>query len=375
MILHINGNYPYHRLHSELVNKLADMGYSQIVYIPKKNDKYNNAYRLNRDNVEFMYADILSKFDRVWFKRKIRKISRYIKDNTNIEKIDCVLAYTLFSDGAAAYELKMKYDIPYSVCVRDTDINMHMKFRPHLIPLMKKIISNATHVIFISPSYQNYLSRNITISESEVLNKKAINISNSINNYWFQHNCLSKRLIQPLKLIFVGELNKRKNVKTLIKIVKELKERNIQVVLDIVGDGKQKEDCITLSEQLGIKDCVIMNGWVEQIELLKKYYDDSHIFVMLSFTETFGTVYLEALSQGIPILYTKGQGVDGYFEEGSVGYSCDPVNIKEAADKIILIMDKYNETSQRCIDESKKFTWDVVSQKYSNVIQDMLNKE
>ena len=36
--------------------------------------------------------------------------------------------------------------------------------------------------------------------------------------------------------------------------------------------------------------------------------------------ETFGLVYGEAMSQGLPIIYSKGQGVDGYFKEGTVGY-------------------------------------------------------
>ena len=50
---------------------------------------------------------------------------------------------------------------------------------------------------------------------------------------------------------------------------------------------------------------------------------------MPSFPETFGLVYVEAMSQGLPIIYTKGQGIDGYFEDGKVGY---PVNTKDSND-------------------------------------------
>jgi len=44
---------------------------------------------------------------------------------------------------------------------------------------------------------------------------------------------------------------------------------------------------------------------------------------MPSITETFGLVYAEALSQGLPVLYTRGQGFDRQFEEGEVGYAVD----------------------------------------------------
>lgn len=40
---------------------------------------------------------------------------------------------------------------------------------------------------------------------------------------------------------------------------------------------------------------------------------------MPSHKETFGLVYAEAMSQGLPIIYTKNQGFDGQFPDGYVG--------------------------------------------------------
>jgi glycosyltransferase involved in cell wall biosynthesis len=56
-------------------------------------------------------------------------------------------------------------------------------------------------------------------------------------------------------------------------------------------------------------------------EKLLNNYRNSDIFIMPSYNETFGLVYIEAMSQGLPIIYTQNEGVDGYFKEGSVGYS------------------------------------------------------
>ena len=57
------------------------------------------------------------------------------------------------------------------------------------------------------------------------------------------------------------------------------------------------------------------------------FYKSAHIFVMPSLTETFGIVFIEALSQGLPLIYTKGQGIDGYFPQGFVGYAYNPLDV------------------------------------------------
>ena len=40
---------------------------------------------------------------------------------------------------------------------------------------------------------------------------------------------------------------------------------------------------------------------------------------MPSSNETFGLVFIEALSQSLPIIYTKGEGIDGYFKDDFIG--------------------------------------------------------
>lgn len=56
---------------------------------------------------------------------------------------------------------------------------------------------------------------------------------------------------------------------------------------------------------------------------------------MPSFTESFGLVYAEAMSQGLPVIYSKGQGFDGQFAEGVVGYHVDAHDPEELCENII----------------------------------------
>jgi len=88
---------------------------------------------------------------------------------------------------------------------------------------------------------------------------------------------------------------------------------------------------------------------------------------MPSLHETFGLVYIEAMSQGLPLIYSKGEGIDGYFKEGKVGYSVNFKDINDIIEKIELILDNYNNISKNCNDLVEKFSWERVAQTYNHV--------
>ena len=79
-------------------------------------------------------------------------------------------------------------------------------------------------------------------------------------------------------------------------------------------------------------------------------------------------VYLEAMSQGVPVLYTRGQGFDGQFPDGLVGFAVEKGNIKEMSKRLVsLSNNRYTEYSQQCIQCAKKYAWPVIAQKWMKV--------
>ena len=365
MLLYINGNYPKHSLHSELVYKLAERGEEITVFAPMRGNKEEGMYSCDHPKVKIIYCDCLSYSDRVFFVSKTYKLAKIITQQVDMSEVSCILAGTVYSDGAVAFLLHKRFNIPFSVAVRGTDVAFQMRYRPYLNGYIKKLLNQSTKVIFLSPVYKKFFLK------FDIDQAKYMVIPNAVNDFWFRQQKKQRIIHNPISLVYVGEISKNKNVSTTIQVVAELNRRDIKPIFHIVGSGPEEKKCRVLAEKLNVEKQVFFHGWQNGKEEIKEFYDQSDIFVMLSHRETFGTVYIEALSQGIPLIYTKGQGIDGYFEEGSVGYSCNPTDVKSIADSIIKVINQYRSISDQCIQESGKFMWERVANQYNEVICNM----
>jgi glycosyltransferase involved in cell wall biosynthesis len=63
-------------------------------------------------------------------------------------------------------------------------------------------------------------------------------------------------------------------------------------------------------------------------------------FVMAPHRETYGMVHVEALLAGLPILWSKDRGVDGFFENHDVGYRADPTSVADVARGIRTLVER-----------------------------------
>jgi glycosyltransferase involved in cell wall biosynthesis len=104
-------------------------------------------------------------------------------------------------------------------------------------------------------------------------------------------------------------------------------------------------------------------------------YRKCDIFVLPSFTETFGLVYPEAMSQGLPVIYSKDQGFDNWFPEGVVGYSADSKDVESVFDAISKTYSKYHEISINVLKNYRKFSWERIGPEYIELYKSIYNTE
>jgi len=373
-ILNINSYYLSSTVHSEFEKALIERGHTLKTIVPIQND-----YKV-RDEVNAVVPEHVSiiecfnKIDRPFFGVKQKKIMQAI-NKFSFDEFDLLHAHSLFTNGYIAYKVYKKFKTPYVVTVRDTDLNIFFKRMVHLRGAGLEILKYASKVIFLSAPYREQLIKKYIPNELKGhLEKKSVIIPNGINKFWLDNaNSAKTKDEKIIKLIFAGNIIKRKNLERVIKACDLIKLKGYKVEFQVVGKVLDK----SVGRKLLNSDLVKLRGRVNKEELIK-YYRESQIFVMPSITESFGLVYAEAMSQGMPVIYSKGQGFDGLFKEGEVGYSVDALNIDDIKDKILLVYDDYNKLSNKCIQNVDVFSWEKLVIHYENEykgIMGVVNKE
>lgn len=365
-ILHLNSNYLYTTLFDKMVQNLEKRGIENTVFMPVNGKK--SFVIQPRDFVYYPVA--FNNIDRYFFYYKQLKIFNKLRNTLFSFSFDITHAHTLFTDGYSAYKLKKKYKIPYVVTVRNTDVNTFFKRIIHLRRLGIQILKNADMVVFLSETYKKmvidcYVPNNM----QKEINDKSRVIPNGIDEYWFQNKGTPKELSnkKSANLLHVGVINKNKNVLTTIKAIEILQNRGFNINFSVVGRIDDK----SIYQQIKDIDFVTYIEPKSQEELIS-IYRKQDIFVMPSITETFGLVYAEAMSQGLPVVYTRGQGFDRQFKEGIVGHSVDCLKPVDIADKINDIIDNYEVISSNCISLCDKFEWKKISIIYEKLYSQVL---
>jgi L-malate glycosyltransferase len=373
-ILHICSYYTpknfYKYLFKEIENDECIKNQKVFVALLKNANANTKEQKIIYKKTKIYQKRIYNFSDRFFF------FSRLLKSLIEIKRMQLVInqniiihAHTLFTNGAIGYFLKKKYGTKYIVAVRNTDINVFYKYFYFLRPLASRILMNAERVIFLSPAYKEILNINyIKQKNLETIKNKELLIPNGIDDYWHLNYCTSKRYLKKVKkLIFVGDININKNIKIVLDFVRELNNKEFIASITIVGDGVELGRLQSEYQD----DFITFCGRINEISILRQLYVDSDIFIMTSLNETFGLAYVEALSQGLPIIYTRGQGIDGFFSEGEVGYSVRPKIIEDYYIAFTKIVKNYNGISSRCTSQLGKFKWDIVAKSYIEIYKNI----
>ena len=275
---------------------------------------------------------------RLLFPYKIGSKYHRLMESGTAENANLTIASTLFSDGAVAYRLWRERGIPYVVVVRGTDVNFYLRRMPHLYRIGRQIVANAKKVVFISPVHRNLFEKSLAFSRlAKDLQSKSVTISNGIDQIWIDNQCFDDTNRQPDSILYIGAFDSNKNVETLIEACKILRKQNPQLTLNLIGGGgNRNEQVLNLVNRH--QDWIKFFGPVYNKLKLIEICRQNAVFAMISISETFGLVYLEALSQGLPVVYTDGQGFSGAIPDLNVGCAVNPKSATDVAEKLKIVL-------------------------------------
>lgn len=368
-ILHLCSNYVGTKIFPNLLYELNTQFGENYLFCPVKRMKKDKYSYLEEDNEVFKkneaYAKVegcSTKIDKLLFFPKRKKMLKAVKRNYDLSQFSSIMAHSVFTDGYVAKKIYDEYKIKYTVFVQNSDMNLFFK-----IPFLKnaglKILCNAKKIIFCSDIVKKkFIETHIPLKYREDVNSKTVIIPFGVENIFMENRASARKSIlkeKPIRIITVGTIDKNKNQLKVIEALKILRNEGLNVQLNLVGKIANEKYFKSLMKY----DFVNYLGIIDYVGLID-IYRKNDIFVLVSKYETFGLVYAEAMTQALPLIYTCGQGFDGQFEDGKVGYAVESNDEKAIADKIKIILDNYEILSLNAIELSDKFNWRAIAKKF-----------
>jgi len=134
-------------------------------------------------------------------------------------------------------------------------------------------------------------------------------------NYIDTNVFLHKESAKNIDVLYVGRLNPKKNLKSLLRALK-----NISAKIVFVGNGPQREDLFQIAEDYSMNLRLIKKVANHQ---LPDYYNQAKLFVLPSFYEGNPKVLLEAMACGCAVIGANVNGINSIIEHKVNGYLCE----------------------------------------------------
>ena len=218
------------------------------------------------------------------------------------------------------------------------------------------LFQHATHVFTAG----EYLRKNL-IEESGVRPERVTTVGNGVNPYYLQNPPPSFPETFSHRLLFVGWDLGLKGGGDVLRALPAIRARYPQVELNVVGpDEAQRTQQGMWADVPGVR-------WMGNQRVTLDQYREADLLVLPSLRDSYGFVFMEAMSQGVPCIGSDVNGMPEMIEHGLTGYIVPRQSPDKIAEAICCYYaDKANkrhmaERAFRRVHDH--FTWDVVMSK------------
>jgi glycosyltransferase involved in cell wall biosynthesis len=256
--------------------------------------------------------------------------------------------------------------VPYVVTVHDTIAIDHPRWCKPTNALyfnlsMGAAIRRASRVISVSECTADDLKRNFQLccSKLRVIYPGVDGIFNASADFSHQDEVRKRYGLPDRYVLFVGNIEPKKNIGTLLRVLAKLREQGLPHKLVLTGKRTWRSG----SELGGIyKEAasgnIVLAGYVARNDL-PPVYQMADVFVFLSLYEGFGFPPLEAMACGTPVVSSS----RGALKEtiGNSAIVVDPLDVDEITQAVISmatntsLREKYVRLGLK---KSRFFNWD-----------------
>lgn len=285
----------------------------------------------------------------------------------NAKEFDVIHGHKLTTEGLFSFYLSRFIKSPYVISVRGGSDCHNIARLPDCKASFRLVLKNALSVFWVSPWAQGFIEKKLNYHHP---NNIALSNICKIDGLESRQDKLKTKYT----IILSFHQFRRKGLFQLLSAMVSIKEKGVNVSLDIVGSGAEKYKKVIIKEiiRLELGSQVRLLGQLGHAELLAKLRLSKALLLPAN-NETFGMAYVEALACGCPILYVKNTGIDGHLNDVLPGVRIDRQGEEEIEAAILDIEENYDKYQRSLTDISrgeylKKFTGGYIANNYVSEI-------
>lgn len=343
----------------------------------KENTEHKIFIFLNRKDKILNYEDEIFQNNNVtcvYIPRKINFITNLFFFPIYYYKYE--LDVILFQNFVPFYNLGSTQAINYIHDFLFLDYPQYFSLKERVIyNFIKSSIKRTNHIITISDSEKKRI-----IKHSKKPSDSISFVYHGVDEKFYErnveekHNIITKYQLPPKYVLYVGRINIRKNIKTLLSSFSQIYNKDIALVIV----GKEENNDVDFQEtlyRLNIEKRVFVLGHIPD-EDLGVIFSAAKIFVFPSFAEGFGLPPLEAMKSGVPSIVSNINSLNEVC--GDCVLYFNPNNVDELKENINLLLENnllYNNLKQKGLKRAEKFVWDNSAKELLKIIVNSTNKK
>lgn len=283
--------------------------------------------------------------------------------------VDLVHAHFIYPDGVTGHELARRWGVPLIV-TEHAPWSQWLE-RPGVRSPSLAAAEYATRIIAVSTYVRDSIAEYIgDIPGIDV-------IPNGVDGSVYRPNQASAR--DDDRILYVGVINFNKGIDILLEAMPEILRRRPNARVELVGGGfyrdtrRQQEELKVHASALGLGDRFAFVGHQPPHEVARRMAE-SAVLVLPSRAESFGSVLIEALACGTPVVATRCGGPEDIVDD-SVGELVPKEDSAALADALVRVMERRDEYAPQTLrDEAlRRFGWDVVVRRTLDVYQQVMS--
>lgn len=304
----------------------------------------------------------------------------YVKSLTNCIRnlrlhfdFDCIHAHTIFPDGFAAGVLKQEFQVPVITTIHGSDIMVYPKRHPKIWSRTKDALEMSDWIITVSHELLRETKKICSSIQGSVIH----NGFDPKVFYPSDQKEARRKLSLPewgTNLLFVGNLYPVKGPDVLLEAFANVVQEREDLRLFFVGDGTLRSTLENRVQTLGLSDQVSFVGRKKHEEI-SVWMNSADLIVVPSLSEGLGSINLEAMGCGKPVVGSNVGGIPEIVQHEKTGYLVEPNSVEALTvglRKVLIeepeLIQSYGLTAHK---ESSKLTWEQNAVEVSSIYQQL----